>query len=310
VTKLDTLAIASPDGDTVARFAPAAGMVCFSLEHRGVERLDQRGGLEAYVEHGSTMGIPLLYPWANRLAGLGYEAAGQHVDLPADPAQLHFDPGGLPIHGVAPGLMRWRATTTVAGDAIVGGLSWRRPELLALFPYRHEALIEVAITSGALTIAVTVSAGTRQPLPVSFGFHPYLTLPGDRDRCRLELPTGERLALDHRLLPTGERAPAPGQTSELSGADLDDAYAYATDEAQFKVTGPRGQIAVELIEGFRFGQVYSPDGSDFVCFEPMTAPGNALVTGRGLRVLKPRDSHRAGFRIAVSDASRQEGITS
>lgn len=303
-----TLAIASPDGDTVARFAPQAGMVCFSLEHRGVEHLDQRGGLEAYAEHGSTMGIPLLYPWANRLAGLGYEAAGRHVHLPVDPSQLHFDPGGLPIHGVAPGLMSWKATTTVGEDAIVGGLAWQGPKLLALFPYRHEASIEVGIGAGALTIAVTVVAGREQPLPVSFGFHPYLALPGGRDRCRLALPAGERLVLDERLLPTGEQAASPAQTRELAGSDFDDAYAYGHDAARFTVAGPRGQVVVELIEGFRFGQVYSPDGSDFVCFEPMTAPGNALVTGKGLRVLEPGDSHRASFRIDVSDPPREERL--
>jgi galactose mutarotase-like enzyme len=44
-------------------------MVCCSLRHRGDELLGQRRGLAAYAATGSTMGIPFLHPWANRLDG-------------------------------------------------------------------------------------------------------------------------------------------------------------------------------------------------------------------------------------------------
>jgi len=62
-----------------ATFVPAAGMLCSSLRHRGQELLAQNAGVSAYAERGKTMGIPLLYPWANRLADFGYEVA---ADLP------------------------------------------------------------------------------------------------------------------------------------------------------------------------------------------------------------------------------------
>ena len=52
---------------------------------------------------GATMGIPLLYPWANRLESFGYEAAGKTVSFPDDRALTDADPNGLPIHGAIPG---------------------------------------------------------------------------------------------------------------------------------------------------------------------------------------------------------------
>ncbi len=58
--------------------------------------------------------------------------------------------------------------------------------------------------------------------------------------------------------------------------------------SRFSVAGPQGSIAVELLEGYSFGQVFSPSDADFICFEPMTAPTNALISGDGLRVLAPR----------------------
>ena len=68
-------------GDTVAEFVPAANMVCRSLRVGTSELLDQGHGLQAYAEDGKTMGIPLLYPWANRLSGWDYEAGGRRVKL-------------------------------------------------------------------------------------------------------------------------------------------------------------------------------------------------------------------------------------
>ena len=58
-------------------------------------------------------------------------------------------------------------------------------------------------------------------------------------------------------------------------------------------------LAVTVEEGYPFAQVYSPPGAGFVCFEPMTAPTNALVTGSGLRFARPDEPFRARFEIAV-----------
>src|SRR5271163_5290587 len=90
-----------------ATFVPAAGMLCCSLRHRGEELLAQNAGVAAYAQHGKTMGIPLLYPWANRLAGFDYSLAGRKVSVPRDLARVRVDQNGIPIHGVVPGLMAW-----------------------------------------------------------------------------------------------------------------------------------------------------------------------------------------------------------
>src|ERR1700712_3969324 len=71
-------------GDIAATFVPQLGMIGASLEHRGDELLGQRNGLPAYEARGSTMGIPLLHPWANRLNGFQYEVAGRHVSIDPD----------------------------------------------------------------------------------------------------------------------------------------------------------------------------------------------------------------------------------
>ena len=81
-------------------------MICCSLRHRDTEWLEQRLGLDAYVEQGKTMGIPLLHPWANRLARPGYAVAGKEVSLPSADPRIRLD-GDRPIHGVAPSFLHW-----------------------------------------------------------------------------------------------------------------------------------------------------------------------------------------------------------
>src|SRR5262245_63776386 len=83
-------------------------MVCASLRLRGGELLGQRRGLAAYARENATMGIPLLYPWANRLARYGYAFRGVHVSIPQGAGWVADDGQGLPIHGLAPARLRWQ----------------------------------------------------------------------------------------------------------------------------------------------------------------------------------------------------------
>ena len=63
------------------------------------------------------------------------------------------------------------------------------------------------------------------PVPISFGYHSYLCLPGcDRADWEIEVPVRERLVLDHRMLPTGERSPVEVEGGRLGSRTFDDAY--------------------------------------------------------------------------------------
>ena len=118
--RITTLAV--PGGDLEARFAVGAGMVGCSLRHRGDELLGLRGGLDAYLERGKTFGLPLLYPWANRLGAWelrgrrarrsrierGARAGARRRSRPADPRRAARR---LPL---APGRRRRRRRRRVA----------------------------------------------------------------------------------------------------------------------------------------------------------------------------------------------------
>jgi galactose mutarotase-like enzyme len=71
------------------------------------------------------------------------------------------------------------------------------------------------------------------------------------------------------------------------------------------VTGAGRRVTLELLEGYPCAQVYAPREGQFVCFEPMSAPTNALRSGTGLHVLAPGERRRSRFSVrveALSDA--------
>lgn len=294
-----TISATSADGGTTATFVPDAGMVCCSLCVDGEQRLSLRRGLDAYARQGSTMGVPLLYPWANRLAGHEYEAAGRQVALPHDPGRVHEEASGLPLHGLTPETMRWRALSPGDGG-VAAELQWSDPDLLELFPYVHRVVFSATVTTAGLTVTTTVQATGADPVPVSFGFHPYLALIGaPRHDWSIELPPCRGLELDSRGLPTGGRLPVERGPVGLAERSFDDAYALDQATARFVARAPGRELTVELLEGYRFAQVFSPPEAEFVCFEPMTAPANALRSGDGLLVLAPGQEHRATFALSA-----------
>ena len=118
-------------GELEAVFLPGYGMLGASLRHQNVELLRRIEDLGAAAAKGSTAGIPLLHPWANRLASTSYRAAGREVNLdPASPL-LHLDDHGLPMHGVPWALLGWKLTEATQ-DALVARLDWSTNNLLAI----------------------------------------------------------------------------------------------------------------------------------------------------------------------------------
>jgi aldose 1-epimerase len=310
VDGVDGVVLRSHDHDLEVGFAPGVGMVGYSLRHRGEELLGQRGGLVAYRERASTFGIPLLHPWANRLAGLEYSVGGRRVALDPARSPVHLDPNGLPIHGVLAACPHWRVVDDPgAGEgraALVARLDYdAHPELAAAFPFPHELQVQAELAEDTLSIATTLLPTGDVEVPLAFGWHPYLRLPGvPRAEWWVELPVRTRAVLDELGLPTGRKEPAAIEPGPLGERTYDDLFTALADPALFALEGGGRRIEMEFGEGYPVAQVFAPDGQSaehFICFEPMTAPTNALISHDGLRMVAPGASFRGEFHIRVVD---------
>jgi aldose 1-epimerase len=331
---LRTVRLCDEETSLEATFVPEAGMLCCSLRHRGEELLAQNAGVAIYAGSGKTMGIPLLYPWANRLAGFDYVVGGRAVAVPHDPARVALDGNGLPIHGVIGGRQAWQLTGAHHGPAqspgvsapeaqspgvsapgsqspavsareaksLAARLSWDRsaPERFEVFPFRHDLHYEARLGGGRLEVEVTVHACGADVVPVAFGFHPYLSLPGTpRERWLVELPSMRHLALDADQIPTGPAQTLPSRRLRLGEREFDDGFDRVPASASFSVAAGARRIVLDLLEGYPCAQVFAPRDGQYICFEPMTAPTNALRSGLSLRLLSPGERYRARFAVSV-----------
>jgi galactose mutarotase-like enzyme len=299
-----TIELRSRDG-VVAEVAPGAGMVVSSLRMGDHELLGQRNGLRAYAETGSSMGIPLLAPWANRLAGLAYSAGGHDVALDPRRSPLRFDDNGLPIHGLLTASDRWTGVERHGGEYGAGVSAsldlGAHDALLAAFPFPCRFDVAIELHARALRITTVLTNIGDAPVPVAFGWHPYLTLPGvDRDTWRLTLPVRRRAVLNPYGLPTGEHV-APGFVDgSLAGHEFDDLFDELTHPAVAHLRGGDWHLITRFETGYPCMQVFAPADQPFACIEPMTAPTNALATGAGLPWVAPGSAMQATFVVTLA----------
>jgi aldose 1-epimerase len=295
--------LVSPGGVLEATFMPHVGMVGWSLRHEGEELLGRPVPLPEYAEEGRPTGIPLLHPWANRLASPEYEIAGRRVVVDLAAPNVHTDPRGEPIHGLVAGSPHWEVLDARPGTlrARLDFAAW--PELRAGFPFPHVLDLSAELSDSRLEVATELIPSGDSPVPVAFGFHPHLRLPAiERERWMLELPVTSRMVLDDRMLPTGASEPVQIPPAPLGDRSFDDAFDGFRDPPDFALSGAGRRLALRLIEGFGFAQVWTPPGGDFVAFEPMTAPANPFESERTL-LAEPGSPYRARFEISVTSES-------
>jgi aldose 1-epimerase len=288
--------------DLHATWVPEAGMLGASLVHQGKEHLWQGAGVAAYAQARAFMGIPFLHPWANRLDHFGYEVGSRQVVLDRASPTLLLDDNGLPIHGVLNALPRWSVLTAAAdtnGARLGARLDFDDHDLLAVFPFPHRLEMDVVLSGGALSVSIGLTATGDGPVPVAFGFHPYLQLPGaPRSSWEVAFPVRRQALLDEQNLPTGQHQAVAPITGAIGERTWDDCFDRLDSPARFRISGGGATVQIEFAQGYPVAQIFAPPGQEYVCVEPMSAPVNALSgSHQGLEWVRPGHRHSASFRI-------------
>ena len=294
----------APEAEVAATFLPGLGMLGCSLRHRGEELLALRDGVPAYAATGSTSGIPLLYPWANRLGSDRFELLGRTVAIAGEPPLVRREEHDLAIHGLLGAHPGWRVDAEAAaedGARLVASLDFgAHPELMERFPFPHRVEIAVELAHATLRVVTRVEATEPVAVPVSFGYHPYFALPGvPRAEWELELPSRARLVLDENQLPTGGRVPEAADRAPIGDRLFDDGYDGLVPASSFGLAGGGRRLVLVLEAGYPCAQVFVPPGDEYACLEPMTAPTNALVEHAALPLARPGAPYEATWSLTV-----------
>jgi aldose 1-epimerase len=266
----------------------------------------------------SRHGIPILFPFPNRIRDARFEYGGRAFDLIANK-------GPNAIHGFALEAP-WEVVAheaTDAGARIVGRfqISRNAPEDRPRWP--SDAAIELSYTLAGrrLTLEATVTNPGPSDLPWGFGIHPYYHLPfrpdGDAAKTRVVLPASRYWVLEDTL-PTGEVRPVdPARDFRLgkpmAGLEADDILTGLEFEG--------ARCTCRLIDenlGAEFRLSFGREFRELVVFTPPFYPGGVVAVepytqttdaihlqargvDAGLRVLQPGGSDRLAITLETAD---------
>ncbi len=265
----------------------------------------------AFREETTRYGIPILYPWPNRIHAGRFTFRGREHQIPPN------SPGGHANHGLVRD-QRWEVSAS-GGDsdgafvralAETGGGS-------SGYPYRSVLAIEHRLNGTTLDVRAEATNLGDAPMPIGFGLHPWFAVPlarnGSRDDCEVKVPARHQWELANSI-PTGRTVQVAGPDDlrswrSLADGPLDQVYTDLPRRDGWFTAELRDSENLRVIEvrsdnSFREHVVYAPLDRPVVCLEPYTCTTDAFnLDARGVDagviVLDPGGTWRGRVVIAA-----------
>ena len=316
---MTVVTIRSGSGDTEASIRPDLGFNCFrltaSVAGQPVNIIDSADDFGPNGGRPSGNGIPILFPYPNRIAAGQFAWNGDSYTLPD--GTVGYDAIGNAIHGFCHD-RPWRVVAQ-SDDSVTGEFQFSIdcPDRLAHWPGDLRIRATCSVTDGRFTTLFEIHNPGSTAVPWGLGTHPYFRVPfapADKGGSSiLEAPASEEWGLSD-LLPDGRIEPVS------PGADLRDGKSLEELSLDHVLTGvgpagkpwrcsimnPEAGVVVTQTASPEFGHlvVFTPPGREAVCFEPYTCVTNAInmtesETPHGLRVLESGESCTCGVDITV-----------
>jgi len=316
---MSVVEISDSQSGSRASIAVEAGFNCFRyVAQQGDSELDviaSEAGFEDGTKPASHNGIPILFPFPNRIRAGRYSWDGTDYELPE--SQVGYDGSGNAIHGFC--LDRpWRVVEQKESSVTaVFQISRDAPDRASLWPADAELTVRYVISALTLRCEFTVRNPDDKPLPWGLGTHSYFRLPlgeADAANCTVFAPVIEARELEE-YLPTGKTGAIPQNTR------LQDSPEYGTlklDHAFSGLkTGTHGNVETSVADpesGRKVTQRFSADFQELVaftppwtsaiCLEPYTCTTDAINLQQqgleaGLRILQPGETWTGCIDIEV-----------
>ncbi len=296
-----------------ARLLPELGFNLFEFTaFVGTQRVDV---IEADAEfelgkvRPSRCGIPLLFPFPNRIANGNFSWAGREYQLPVAQPGAHY------LHGFCldrPWRVIDRTENTATGEF---QLSRDAPERLDWWPADFIIRCTYLVRGNALKSRFEFINPDDKPLPWGFGTHAYFKLPltdgSSVEHIVLDAPAHRQWQLEN-YIPTGERKPPRVNLKDgvyYSTVKLDDVFTDLRPEGKsldcvIMDEGSGLQVVQSCDPAFRELVAYTPPDRAAVCLEPYTCPTDAInLEARGIpcgwQVLAPGASVNTWIDIRV-----------
>lgn len=285
---IDTIDVRA--GTAILQVSPVAGgsITRYASVHDGQTFEWMRPALPDAVRTrsaGSTSSFPLV-PFSNRIRDAAFRFRGRTIQLAANAPAPHA------LHGHG-----WRQPWTVASQS-ANGLTLEYRHEADAWPWDYHAEQHFDLTAERLTVRFVVTNESPEPMPVGFGVHPYYVR---TPQVRFRAAVGQMWRTDANAMPVELVVPPAGLP--LGGLGLSpDATVLDNNFLGFggraRVEWPEWNAGLEIVSDPVYSclVIYTPEGRDFFCAEPVTNCIDAFNladqgrTDTGLIVLDPGDT--------------------
>ena len=207
--------------------------------------------------------VPFVHPWGNRLERWEYRVGRQHVDLRG--LDLPTDPNGLPMHGNLRGapfdVVRAGRRRTRRARSWPGSTTARAPTSSRAFPFPHV----VTDRRPARRARAAPHHRDRADRPRARCRSRSAGTRSCRSRARraatweLRWPRCERVLVDERVIPTGERVAAAGASARPSPTARSTITTRSAPTAASRCAPAAARVELRFGPTYPFAQLYVPD---------------------------------------------------
>jgi len=255
-----------------AEVVPGWGNNCFIFQAQ--EPILEPVPFEEFRQRPTSFGIPILYPFPNRIRDGEFYFRGQRYA----------------VNPNRHGFVRDKAWSVVVTGASNQEGAWIKsafeaaqyPEqILKQFPFPFRLEVTYRLKDSRLEMETVIQNTGRQEMPCGFGIHPYFRRP---EQGAIQVPARKRWELAESL-PTGKLLAVEGQYDlrrprEVTNLELDDIFTDLSADADGLVRcilDDRGKGIQTIVEfdAKRFPNVviYTPPAPrQAICIEPYTCP--------------------------------------
>ena len=296
--------LSNPISGESCTIVPAFGAVVSELKlqangqlHSLIDCPDSVENLHASTHYPSA----ILFPFPSRIPDGKYSFESNDYQLPInEPAR------GNAIHGFVHGAGFEVISQTTLNDSAILSLLYKYDGSLSGYPFPFDLTITYILMPSVLGVEFEIKNTGKTNLPAAFGWHPYFKFDGvSVDDLSIEIPSQTTITFDEAMIPTGKTAFENNGTMPLKDKVLDNCFVVDTTQelVTTRLIDTKNNIKLSIsqdIERFPYLVIYTPDSRDRVAIEPLTANVNALNTGEGLMVLKPKQIIDGSIWVSLS----------
>lgn len=274
---------------SIARIAVDRGFNCYEFKarvgQRTVDVLDSEAGFELGQGRPSGNGIPILFPFPNRIAQGRYRWDGKDYYIPAEVAP--YDNTGNAIHGFCVD-WPWRVLEQTESSALGEfRLSVDAPQRRSLWPTDAVIRLRYTVSGAKLRAEVEIENPDSQPMPWGFGTHPYFKVPLGADskatECQVFAPVFDLWHLTE-CLPNGVRSQLSPDLELSEGKyfgsrNFDNGFGVThSPELTCSIQDAKAGLRVKQTTPGHYPElvIYTPPQRDSICFEPYTCMTDAM----------------------------------